>query len=83
MATGQERDRHPSSPPPPPPTSPPEDPSVEKPMDVAKEPEKDYRQVPGSRLVELAGDTTTVELSDNNRVVELESPADVKRPIEP
>lgn len=58
-----------------------------KPMDWAQSPEKEEqppRLAPGSRFVELAGDTTATELSDNNRVVELESPnTEIKRSIQP
>lgn len=57
---------------------------MDKPMAWAQEPAKEedrYRVAPGSRFVELAGDNTATELSDSNRVVELESPnTEVKRP---
>lgn len=58
---------------------------MDKPIPWAQSPVKEeqpYRYAPGSRLVELAGENPAAELSDHTRVVELESPTDVKRSVQ-
>ena len=64
-----------------------ETPPMDKPepleQPVNGETQHHHRLPPGSRVVELPGHNTTPELSDNNRVVELDTPhTDVKPPIQ-
>ncbi|RJE22881.1 hypothetical protein PHISCL_04777 [Aspergillus sclerotialis] len=60
-------------------------PSMDKPVAWAQSPnqeEQPHRLAPGSRVVELPGHDMTPELSDHNRVVELDTPhTDMKPPF--